>query len=233
LWAEGDRVASRDWFDAAFRMAEAEGNAEAMGWAALGSSGLWLHEYRQSAAAVLVDVRLRRALAADVPGSSLALRLSARLAGEADYRAGGHDGILAAAQEARQAGDVLALAEAVSMAHHCLVGPDHATLRHALARELIAQSFQTARRSDQLIGLLWRTVDLFLDADPHAERSLANLKAQLAQGGHLAVGAMSTIRTWPGWPWRRPRRGNAAQPPGCSPGFAVAIPAGRPGPVAG
>jgi hypothetical protein len=36
--------------------------------------------------------------------------------------------------------------------------------------------------------MLWRTVDMFLDADPHAERNLGQLRSELAQGDHLAVG---------------------------------------------
>jgi len=188
LWVDGDRLASRDWFDAAYRRAESEGDVVAMAWSALGMSGLWPDEHRDGAVAVLVDTRLRRVLGGVDPGSSVGLRVRARLAGEADYRRGEHAAILAVAQEARQAGDSVAWAEAVSLAHHCLLGPEHGALRHTLARELIAESFQTARRSDLLMGLLWRTVDSFLDADRHAERYLCDLKGVLAQHGHLAVG---------------------------------------------
>ena len=188
LWAEGDRLASRDWFDVAYRVAESEDDAEAMAWSALGSSGLWPHEHRNTATAILVETRLRRALAAVAPASPLVLRLKARLAGEADYRTGRYAGILAVAQEARQAKDPIAWAEAASLAHHCLLGPDRSGLRHELAQELIAESFRTARPGDLMVGLLWRTVDLFLDADPVAGRHLADLKALLARSRHLAVG---------------------------------------------
>ncbi|MFD0746422.1 hypothetical protein ACFQ1L_34700 [Phytohabitans flavus] len=188
LWADGDRLASRDWFDNAYRMAESEGDLEAMAWSALGLSGLWLHEHRDTAAAVLLETRLRRALATVAPDSSLGLRLAARLAGEADYRTSQHARILAAVREAGNADDPVARAEAGSMAHQCLLGPEHRETRHALAQDLVADSLLTARRGDLLIGLLWRTVDLFLDADPHAERYLAELKGHLAQDRHLAVG---------------------------------------------
>ncbi|MER7362003.1 hypothetical protein ABT353_04810, partial [Nonomuraea wenchangensis] len=44
------------------------------------------------------------------------------------------------------------------------------------------------RRSDLLKGLMWRTVDLFLAADPHAERCLEELGELLREHGDLAVG---------------------------------------------
>jgi hypothetical protein len=188
LWTDGDRQASRDWFDAAYRMAEATDDTEAMALAALGLGGLWLDEYRHTAAAVLADARLRRVAAAVDPRSAFGLRLKIRLAGEADHRKGAHAAIVAAVKEAGRADDAVALAEAAAMAHQCLLGPGHAEARHTLARDLIAASFQTGRRSDLLTGLLWQTVDLFTDADPHAERHLADLKAPLAQDKHPAVG---------------------------------------------
>jgi hypothetical protein len=138
LWMDGDRPASRDWFDAAYRLAETTDDTGAMALAALGLSGLWLDEYRHTAAAVLVDARLRRAAAAVDPRSALGLRLRARLAGEADHRTGQHAAILAVVEEARQMGDAVAAAEAASLAHQCLPGPEHRTLRQTLARELIA-----------------------------------------------------------------------------------------------
>jgi len=188
LWADGDRLASRDWFDAAYRMAESAGDGEAMACSALGLSGLWLHEQRDTAAAVLLETRLRRALDAVGPGSPLGLRLAARLAGEADYRAGRHDGILAAVREAKTAGDPIARAEAASMAFQCLLGPEHREERRRLAEGLIADSLRTGRSGDLLVGQLWRTVDRFLDADPRAERYLADLKGLLGRERQQAVG---------------------------------------------
>ena len=50
--------------------------------------------------------------------SSLALRIRARLAAEADYRHGTDAAILTVLAEARAAEDPVALAEALSLAHH-------------------------------------------------------------------------------------------------------------------
>ncbi|WP_328454516.1 hypothetical protein [Amycolatopsis sp. NBC_00438] len=188
LEADGDLRAGREWFDRAYRAAEQECDGDGMARAALGLAGLWVHEHRSAPAAALLQARLRSARTAVDPGSSLALRLKARLAGEADYVAGESNDILAVLEEIKRAGDPVAWAEAASLAHHCLLGPDHGGQRRALAQELITEGFRTSRRSDLLMGLLWRTVDLFLDGDPHAQRGLADLRSLLAERDHLAVG---------------------------------------------
>jgi len=188
LAADGDLVTSRERFEAAYREAERVGDAGAIAAAALGLGGLWVHEQRTLAGSAQLRARLRHALSLVEPNSSVALQLRVRLAGEQDYRGGRHDGILAVLDEARRAEDPLARAEALSLAHHCVLGPDHGPLRRALAAELVEESFRTGRRSDLLMGLLWQTVDLFLDGDPQARRRLEELRAMLAERDHLAVG---------------------------------------------
>ncbi|HEV2634609.1 MAG TPA: hypothetical protein VGX23_05650 [Actinocrinis sp.] len=185
---EGDLNAGRRHFDRAYRIARREGDAGAAAAAALGLTGLWVHEQRDSVRPALAQARLKHALSLTEPGSPLALRLRARLAGEADYRSGRHAAILAVLDQARASGDPVALAETLSIAHHCVLGPEHGELRRALAEELVAESFHTGRRSDLLMGLLWQTVDLLLAGDPHALRSLNDLRGLLAREGHLAVG---------------------------------------------
>jgi hypothetical protein len=188
LFAEGDLRAGRTWLDTAYREAERHRDAQGMARAALGLGGLWVHEHRTAGDAAMVRTRQRDALALVEAESSLALRLRVRLAGEEDYRTGEHAAILAMVAEAGRAGDPVALAEALSLAHHCVLGPGHGALRLKLASELIGAAARTARRGDRLMGLLWYTVDLFLGADPHAERRLEELRGLLADGDHLAVG---------------------------------------------
>lgn len=188
LDVDGDLRASRGWFEQAHRMAERSGDAHALASAALGLAGLWVHEYRSTAASEQLRARLRHALSLVGPQSADALRLRVRLAGEDDYRNGAHAAILAMLDEATSAGDAVARAAALSLAHHCLLGPDHGPLRRRLAADLIAESFRTHGRGDLLMGTFWRTVDMFLDADPHAERSLVELRELLAQRDSRAVG---------------------------------------------
>lgn len=185
---EGDQRAGREHFEAAYLAAEAEGDGRVAAFAALGLAGLWVHDHRGVTAGTSIEVRLRNALSGVDPGSVLALRLRVRLAAEADYRSGEHTAILATLEEARRAGDPTALAEAANLAHQCLLGPGHSQARHELAWELLAAGFQTSCRSDQLLGLLWRTIDHILDAHPHTERCLAELRDQLARRDHQAIG---------------------------------------------
>ncbi|MDT5036673.1 MAG: hypothetical protein QOE03_1858, partial [Micromonosporaceae bacterium] len=83
---EGDLRGSRHWFDRAYLTAERAGDPHVMAEAALGLGGLWVHEHRTAAASVMLAARWRQALSLVEQQSSLALRLRARLAGEADYR---------------------------------------------------------------------------------------------------------------------------------------------------
>jgi hypothetical protein len=184
---DGDLRASRLSFERAYQLAERAGDAQAMALAVLGLSGLWVSERRTVTGAVLLESRLEHVLSLLDPHSSLALRVRTRLAGEADYVRGGHDAILAQLDVARTAADPELLAEALSLAHHCLLGPEHVALRRDLAVELIKTSFRTRRRSDLLMGLLWQTVDAYLSGDPHAGRHLGELRDQLGQQNHLAV----------------------------------------------
>jgi hypothetical protein len=195
-FAEGERALheygslhnSRIWFDAAYRAAVREGDAEAIARAALGLGGLWVHEHRTVAGASQVRARQRHALSLLDPQSPLALRLQVRLAAEDDYREGRHDEVLAALARVRRCADPAALAEALSLAHHCVLAPGQGVVRRALAADLVAAAACTGRRSDLLMGLLWQTVDLLLEADPHAERCLGQLRALVAAEPHLATG---------------------------------------------
>lgn len=186
LLEDGDLRTSREHFETAYVRAERAGDATALARAALGLGGVWVHEHRTAVAAASLLTRLRLALAQVAPGSALELRLQARLAAELDYEAGTHDRVIAAAARTRAAGDPVAHAEALSLAHHCLLGPDHTARRQALATELVG--VRTGRRTDLVMGVLWDTVDRFLAGDPHAERRLGELDDLLAERKHLAAG---------------------------------------------
>lgn len=187
LFGDGDLSTSRELFEAAYAEAEQAGDINGIAVATLGLGGLWVHEHRTLAGGGQLRARIRHALSLVEPASSLALQLRVRLAAETDYRAGEHQAIFASLEEARGAGDPLVRAEALSVAHHCVLGPDHGAKRQVLAAELIEESFRTGRRSDLLMGQLWQTVDLFLGADPQARRRLVELRDMLAERDNLAV----------------------------------------------
>ncbi|MFI9381426.1 BTAD domain-containing putative transcriptional regulator [Kutzneria sp. NPDC052558] len=195
LQIDGDLLAGRRQFEIAHGLAAQAGDATAMARAALGLSGLWVHEHRPATGKAQLHARLAQALVAVDPQSSEALRLRVRLTGENDYQAAEHAGILALLDDTRRAEDRIVHAEALSIAHHCVLGPDHVALRQALSWELIGESDRTRRRGDRLMGLLWHTVDQFLAGNPHAERLLDELEQELAGRDHLAVGfAASAMR---------------------------------------
>ncbi|MEV0589883.1 hypothetical protein [Nonomuraea cavernae] len=188
LHEEGNLHTSRRWFEEAHQEAERWGDTAVQARAALGLGGIWLNEHRTTAESLMISTRQQQALAAITPGSALAVRLRVRLAAERDNLIGEHASVLRTLAHARNTGDPVALAEALSLSHHCLMSPEHQDLRFELARELIGLASRTERRGDLLMGLLWWTVDLFLAADPHAERSLGELRDRLAARDHPAIG---------------------------------------------
>ncbi len=159
--------------------ADAADDADGIASSALGLGGLWVHEHRATLERAEVQALQERALAAAGPASPWARRLRIRLAAEHAYATGDHRRIRAELACARRHGTPIELAEALSLAHHCLLGPAYAAERMTLADELIAVAPHTGRRLDGLMGLAWRTVDLFLDGDRRAPRSLIELRHHL------------------------------------------------------
>jgi hypothetical protein len=78
---------------------------------------------------------------------------------------------------------------ALALAHQLASGPEHGALRRALGIELIGESHGSGRRNDALVALLWHTVDLFREGDPHAQRRLEELRHELAERDHRGIGA--------------------------------------------
>ncbi|MDL4814038.1 hypothetical protein [Actinomadura opuntiae] len=193
LLVDGDPWTARGLFAAAYDEAEHSDDPDTLARAALGLGGIWAQEQRTVADAAATRTRQRAALRRLAPRSVLALRLRIRLTAERAYRTGEPGPILAQVAEARTAGDRVAKVEALTLAHYCAMGPGHGPLRLELAQELIGEASRTGRPGDLLVGLLLHTVDLFLDAHPHAARSLAELREHLAIHEHRAVRAMVEV----------------------------------------
>jgi hypothetical protein len=169
---------SRESFHAAADAAGANGDVETLAVAALGLGGVWVHEHRSTFDRMQVTELQHRALADLDPSSAVALRLRVRIHVEQAYARGDTADLAALLDEVRALDAPVVLAEALSTVHHCLLGPEHSDVRLRLAEELIAVSGRTGRRMHVLFGLTWRTVDLFLAGDPHAARSLRELRAR-------------------------------------------------------
>ncbi|MGW5688408.1 hypothetical protein [Nonomuraea sp. NPDC003754] len=192
LDGDGDLASARQRFDSAFQAAERCANAEAMAQAALGMGGIWVHERRTLAASATLRARLEQVLPMVERGSATGLRVCARLAAEADYRTGEHAKVLSFVDQVRSVADPIAGAEVRSLAHHCVLGPDHGGLRRELAADMLEAASRSPRRIDMLMATLWQTVNMFLDGDPHALRRFGELQQSLRDRNHLAVGFVAS-----------------------------------------
>ena len=151
------------------------GSAEA----ALGLGGLWVHEHRSTFERARVLAAQGAALVDIDQSSALAARLRVRLAAERAFESGDDSIVMAELADARAHDDPVVAAEAVSLAHHCLLGPHFAAERAALADELLALAAATRRPTDHLMGLVWRTCNTILAGDDRARRSLGELRRAL------------------------------------------------------
>src|SRR4051794_41810742 len=103
--------------------ADAAGDPLALAEAAIGLGGVWVHEHRATIERARVRGVQQRALdglAGVDDGAVLACRLRARLAAEQAYVDGDDSTVLAELDLARRSGDPVALAEVLSITHHCL-----------------------------------------------------------------------------------------------------------------
>ncbi len=186
LLIEGDLRAARNLYETAAQFGLEHDDPETLARAALGLGGLWVHEHRTAVEAARIATWQQRALTRLDPESPTAARLRIRLTAEREYRRGTSDGIAALLEAARLIDQPVVLADALNLTHHCLLGPGHAHQRLEIAEELLAVAGLTGRVVDEALGLLWRTVDLFLDGDPHTGRSLHEL-SDLTTKHHLGA----------------------------------------------
>jgi tetratricopeptide (TPR) repeat protein len=196
----GRLAEARPLFLRAARTAEAEAEPEALARAALGSGGVWLAEHRLAPEAERVLALQRRALEALPAGAAvLRARLAVRLAAEAAFRNGLLEPVIEAVEAVRGTHDPRALAEALSLCHHALAGPEHTWRRLQLADELIGAAAEGRDGLLALVGSCWRTADLFLLADPRADAALAELRrrsdALQCRSVLFAARAMGVMRT--------------------------------------
>jgi hypothetical protein len=172
----GRLVESRRLFTQAARTAEKEDDPVVLARAALGLGGVWVSEHRLAHDAERMLSLQRRALAALPAGERvLRARLAVRLAAEESYRGGPVGAVLDGVTAVRRTGDAYALAEALSLAHHALMSPEHTWRRPAIAKQLIAAAAAAQDGLLSLIGITWQVGDLFLLGDRSAPAALEEL----------------------------------------------------------
>lgn len=180
---------ARAAYETAAQAAERAGAAALVARAVLGLGGVWLGEHRNPVLRQEVLARQRAGLDALPEGErSLRCRLTARLAAEAVHDGKPSEVVVDALTDARTPGDDQALAEALSLTHQALVGPEHTGARLRLAEEQCDVASAAGDGVLALFGLLWRTVDEYLLGDPNADRSLEELRRRRGMLGVATVG---------------------------------------------
>lgn len=179
---------SRRLFRRAVDVAEEDGDVATLARAAAGLGGVWLNEHRDPIEHRRMLASQRRALAA-LGDDQLAMRrrLEMRLAAEGVYDGESVDAVRLALANARDCGDGAVLAEALSLAHHALMAPGSGDELLPLAEELITLASASGEGMLALMGLMWRTVDLYQLNRPGAERSLAELRQRVDALGCLSM----------------------------------------------
>ncbi|HXY44321.1 MAG TPA: hypothetical protein VEH29_09040 [Acidimicrobiales bacterium] len=172
----GRLAEAREGFLEAATAADAGGDKQSLVVAALGAGGLWVHEHRDVVERARVEALWEQAMDVVLPGSLDEARLLVRMAAEAVYNGEPIEPVVTAMETVGTFGDDQALAEAMSTLHHVLLGPEHAHDRLKLAGELITSAARAKDPLLALMGLCWRTVDLFLLGDPRASQSLTELR---------------------------------------------------------
>lgn len=187
LEVHGNLGQAREHFIRAALAAVESKNDDLLGRAVLGWNGLWVHENRGVVDALRVQAWRERAMHRLSASSQTAKRLAVRDAAEADYNEGSVARVEAILADAQRSADHLLLAEALNLGHHCMLGPEHAERRLRLADQLVALGATDGRSIDLLMGVVWRTVDLVLLGDPHADRAVSELERLASDPDHLAT----------------------------------------------
>ncbi len=160
----------------AAKAAEAAGDASSFVTAALGVGGIWVQEQRDVVARAAVKSLWERAHTLAAAGSVQAARLAVRQAAEGVYEGAPVEAVMTAVHAVRALDDDAAIGEALSLLHHVQLGPRYAETRLGLAEEIVGLGAREGDALLTLVGLCWRTVDLFLLGDARASQSLEELR---------------------------------------------------------
>jgi len=180
----GRLAEARTRFDRAASVAAWADDVQVRADVALGLGGHWLDDHRDPVDRARVAGLQRAALAALPPSeATLRGRLRIRLAAEAVYDGAPVERVLEALEDVRRLGDSEALAEALSLCHHALLTPRWNERRLAMADELVRVASEAGDGLLALMGLCWRTVDLFLLGDARSHRALEDLRIRAATLG--------------------------------------------------
>ncbi|MGA3216203.1 MAG: hypothetical protein ABSD97_11015 [Acidimicrobiales bacterium] len=189
----GRLVEARQSFLDAAAAADQSGDKQSLVVTTLGAGGLWVNEVRDVVERARFQTLWERALEVVAPGSLEEARLLVRTTAEAVYHGDPIEPVVAAVEVVRAFRDDGAVAEALANLHHVLLGPEHAHDRLELARELITSAVRAKDSLLALMGLCWRTVDLFLLGDSRARQSLTELRERSVAADCLAISFVAEL----------------------------------------
>lgn len=190
----GRLTEARELYDRAVEPAVRSGEPQLLARAALGLGGVWVEERRDELSRRRMLALCRQASAAlgsrePVLGALLAVRLAAEQA----YDGVPDADVASAVQSVRQLGHPAATAEALSLYHHTLLAPEHASMRLDVAGEMLDAAARAHGTIYSVFALCWRTVDLYLLGDPRAERSFAELRERSTALGSKSIGYITAV----------------------------------------
>ena len=189
----GQLAEARDLFADAAKVAVSEGDGPALAAAALGVGGLWVYEQRDFLERARLHQLWQQAREAVAPGSIAAARLDVRITAEAVYDGGPVEAVQVAVDALAPVGDDRALAEAYSLLHNVQLGPAFAASRLGVAENVVRYATRCQDQLLSLMGLCWRTVDLYLLADPRADQSLHELRERSESSGCEAIAFIGDV----------------------------------------
>ncbi|MEU4518906.1 ATP-binding protein [Amycolatopsis sp. NPDC024027] len=181
--------AAHDSYGDAVAAALEEGLPVIVAEAAAGLGSLWVNTVRSPTAQRRVLRTQRQALARLPAGhTELRLRLRGRIAAEAMFwETAGPDALLGVLRDLGQLDEPATILDVLSVAHNPLLGPQHNELRLRMSEDMLRASAAVPGGILPLMALCWRTVDLFLAGDQHAERALADLRDAAEAMQNLSV----------------------------------------------
>lgn len=205
LLASGRLQHARERFDAAAQHRDVDSDARLLARATLGWGGIWVEEQRDAVSRkrleLLVDRAIQELTDLEAPDDALVGRLRVRRAAEAVY-AGDRsvDDVRNEVDRLRTLGDPAALAEGLSLLHHTMLTPHHATARLDVADDLLVAATTAKAPLLELMGQCWRATDLVLLGDRGAEAALEELSTHAAARGcrsiEYIVGVFGAMRTF-------------------------------------
>lgn len=190
----GRLAEARDLYGRAVAPAEHAAAPSLLATAALGLGGMWVEEQRDELSRRRMLQLCSRAISELGPDeATLRSLLAVRLAAERAYDGESVHDIHDAVAAVRRLDEPAATAEALSLYHHTLLSPAYAAHRLEVADELLDVASRTDGTIYPLIGLCWRTVDLYLLGDRRAERSFVELREHATALGSQSIGYIVSV----------------------------------------